>query len=64
MNALLYLPDDELMEAAELTNLEFDELENQLALRAAVLHWSGDPMRQPLDVVASIVRQIIRMRGM
>lgn len=46
-----------------LSKAEFDELENQLALRAACLGWSGDPMRQPLEVVAGIVRGILRKRG-
>ena len=54
--AMLALSDAQLMEAADLTDPEFDELENQLALRAACLGWSGEPMRQPLETVASIVR--------
>lgn len=62
MNALLSLPDAELIETADLTNAEFDELENQLAIRAACLGWTGDPMRQPLETVAAIVRGIIAKR--
>lgn len=62
MNALLSLSDAELIEAADLTDAEFDELENQLALRAACLGWTGDPMRQPLETVAAIVRGIISKR--
>jgi hypothetical protein len=61
-HALLALSDSELMEAADLTNAEFDELENQLALRAACLGWTGDPMRQPLEAVAATVRGIISRR--
>lgn len=61
--AFLALSDAELIEAADLTNAEFDELENQLALRAACLGWTGDPMRQPLETVAAIVRGIISRRS-
>lgn len=63
MNALLSLSDAELIELADLTDAEFDELENQLALRAAALGWTGDPMRQPLATVAAIVRGIITRRS-
>lgn len=56
MSTLLALSDAELIELADLTDAEFDELENQLALRAACLGWTGDPMRQPLETVAAIVR--------
>lgn len=62
MNALLCLSDAELIESADLTDTEFDELENQLALRAGCLGWTGDPMRQPLETVAAIVRGIITSR--
>lgn len=62
MNTLLSLSDADLIDTAELTDAEFDALEHQLALRAASLGWSGDPMRQPLEVVASIVRDLIRSR--
>ena len=62
MNALLALSDADLIESADLTNAEFDELENQLAIRAACLGWTGDPMRQPLETVAAIVRGIIAKR--
>lgn len=60
---LLTLSDAELIEAADLSETEFDELENQLAIRAASLAWTGDPMRQPLETVAAIVRVIIRQRN-
>ena len=62
MNALLALSDAELIESADLTAAEFDELESQLALRAACLGWTGDPLRQPLETVAAIVRGIITKR--
>lgn len=62
MNALLSLSDAELMDAADLTDAEFDELERQLVLRAACLGWTGDPLRQPLEVVAAVVRGIIKSR--
>ena len=51
--SLLALTDAELIESADLTDAEFDELENQLAIRAACLGWTGDPMRQPLETVAA-----------
>ena len=60
--ALIALSDADLIESANLTDAEFDELENQLALRAACLGWTGDPMRQPLETVAAIVRGIITER--
>ena len=63
MSTLLALSDAELIELADLTDAEFDELENQLALRAACLGWTGDPMCQPLDSVAACVRTIIRNRN-
>ena len=62
MSTLLALSDAELIELADLTDAEFDELENQLALRAACLGWTGDPMRQPLETVAATVRGIISKR--
>lgn len=61
--ALLALSDAELMEAAGLTEAEFDELENQLAIRAGCMGWTGDPMRQPLESVAATVRGIISRRS-
>ena len=61
--ALIALSDADLIEAADLTDAEFDELENQLALRAACLGWTGDPMRQPLETVAATVRGIISRRS-
>lgn len=63
MNALLQLPDAALLDQAELSEAEFDELENQLAIRSACLGWTGDPMRQPVEVVAAIVRGIISRRS-
>ena len=62
--ALIALSDADLIEAADLTDAEFDELENQLALRAACLGWTGDPMRQPLETVAATVRGIITKRSL
>lgn len=63
MTALLSLSDAALMEEADLSDAEFDELENQLALRAACLGWTGDSMRQPLETVAAIVRGILSRRA-
>jgi|JI7StandDraft_1071085.scaffolds.fasta_scaffold556063_2 hypothetical protein len=62
MSTLLALSDAELIELADLTDAEFDELENQLALRAACLGWTGDPMRQPLETIAAIAA--LEKRGM
>ena len=62
MSTLLALSDAELIESADLSNAEFDELENQLPIRAGCLGWTGDPMRQPLETVAAIVRGIISKR--
>jgi hypothetical protein len=59
---LLALTDAELIDAADLTDAEFDELENRLALRAGCLGWTGDPMRQPVEAVAATVRGIISKR--
>ena len=61
--ALIALSDAELIESADLTNAEFDDLENQLSIRAACLGWTGDPMRQPLETVAATVRGIISKRA-
>ena len=63
MNALLDLSDAELVDTAQLSEAEFDSLERRLDLRAACCGWTGDPMRQPLEVVAAIVRGIIKERG-
>ena len=63
MNPLLDLSDEELIETADLSNAEFDELENRLALRAACLGWTGNPMRQPIEVVAGIVRSLLADRS-
>lgn len=62
MNGLLQLSDVALLDLAELSEAEFGELENQLVLRAASLGWTGDPLRQPAQTVAAIVRQIIARR--
>jgi hypothetical protein len=61
--ALLSLSDAELLEAAGLSDKEFDELENQLILHAACHGWTGDPLRQPLETVAAIARGIISRRS-
>ncbi len=60
--ALIALSDADLIESADLTDAEFDELENQLAIRAACLSWTGDSMRQPVESVAATVRGIISQR--
>ena len=61
--AFLPLDDAELIESVSLSDAEFDELESQLAIRAACLGWTGDPMRQPVAVVAATVRGILANRS-
>ena len=61
-SALLALKDEELLERVNFNDAEFDQLENDLALRAACLGWTGDPMKQPAEVVAAVVRNIISKR--
>lgn len=63
MNSLHQLPDATLLEQTQLTEAEFDELESELALRAACLSWTGDPISQPVEAVAAIVRAIISRRS-
>ena len=46
----------------QLTESEFDDLESELKLRAAVLGWTGDPLRQPADIVLGIAEAILRHR--
>lgn len=60
--SLLALKNEELIERADFSEAEFDQLENDLALRAACLGWTGDPMKQPVEVVAAVVRSIINKR--
>lgn len=62
-SALLALKDEELIERAQLSDAEFDQLENELGLRAACLVWTGDPMKQPVNVVAAVARGIIEKRS-
>lgn len=56
------MTDAELIEQADLSDAEFDALESDLTLRAACLHWTGDPLKQPMPVVASVVRRILSER--
>lgn len=56
------MPDTELIEQADLSDAEFDALETELRLRAACLQWTGDPLKQPVAVVASVVRRILSER--
>ena len=62
-SALLALKDEELIERAQLSDAEFDQLENDLALRAGCLGWTGDPMKQPVNVVAAVASGIIEKRS-
>jgi hypothetical protein len=57
------ITDEELLDIADLSEQEYDELEHRLAITAACLGWSGDPIRQPLETVAAIVRIIVSERS-
>jgi len=58
---LLALPDEELINSPDFTLSKqgFDLLENRLCLRAAVLGWTGDPLKQPLASVAAELRAML-----
>jgi hypothetical protein len=63
MMAIDALTDAEVMEEIRLlqdrfTDADFDALEAQLRLRAAVLGWTGDPLRQPPRSVLSAARVV------
>lgn len=59
----LQLSDEELIAHDDFSEDEFNRLEAKLTLYAAVRHWTGDPLKQPLPVVAGFVREIIRERS-
>ena len=63
MNELLKLSDEDLLDKAQLSEAEFDRLENQLAIFAACSGWTGDPLRQPAETVARLARGIIAERS-
>lgn len=46
----------------QLTEREFDDLESELKLRAAVLGWTGDPLRQPAQIVLGMAEAILQRR--
>lgn len=56
------ITDEELLDTADLSEQEYDELEHRLTITAACLGWSGDPLRQPLETVAAIVHTIVSER--
>lgn len=56
---LLALPDEQLIENVDLSEEGFDLLENRLHLRAAVLGWTGNPLKQPPASVAAEVRAML-----
>jgi len=50
---------DELAKLNEsFTDADFDRLEADLKLRAACLGWTGDPLKQPPEVVFEVARRI------
>lgn len=40
------------------TPADYDRLEGELHLRAAALHWTGDPLKQPPRVVLAAARAV------
>lgn len=59
MNSTIALSPEEELEALEpFTDHEFDQLENELRLRAAVLGWTGDPLEQPTTTVLAAARAV------
>lgn len=57
---LLALSDEDLIASNALTERQLDHLEARLHLRAAVLGWTGHPLKQPLEAVAAEVRAVLR----
>lgn len=62
------MTDDEVM--AELSSLQqgfsesdFDQLEAELKLRAAVLGWTGDPLKQPSRTVLAAARAAMKAKA-
>ena len=49
--------------SAQFSDGDFDELESRLQIRAAALGWTGDPMKQPPEVVLAEARGVIRDRS-
>lgn len=41
------------------TAADYNALEADLKLRAAVLGWTGDPLQQPVDVILAAARRIV-----
>jgi hypothetical protein len=51
----------ELIDAeGKFTSADYDQLENNLILRAYVLGWTGDPLQKPAEAVLAAVRQTLR----
>lgn len=45
------------------TDADYDRLEDQLRLRAAVLGWTGDPLKQPAGSVLASARAVVAEKG-
>ena len=45
--------------ARSMTAADYDALEADLRLRAACLHWTGDPLKQPPEIVLAAARAIV-----
>ena len=48
--------------SAQFTDRDYNDLEARLSLQAAALGWTGDPMRQPAEVVLATARAVLRDR--
>ena len=48
--------------SAQFTEADYDALEADLRLRAAVLHWTGDPLQQPPETVLAAARGVLAAR--
>jgi hypothetical protein len=44
------------------TDADYNALEENLYLRAAVLGWTGDPLKQPPETVLAAARQVVAER--
>ena len=47
---------------AQFSDADFDALETNLVLRAYILGWTGDPLKQPPETVLAAARQVLEER--
>lgn len=43
----------------QFTDADYNALETELRLRAAVLGWTGDPLQQPVESVLAAARTVL-----